>query len=71
MKYYLIIGLFYVSGLTSACLWGYELYKTFKCENIPQYSCRNDKCLIKGHCDKYRFSDAEREKIKNLLEKMD
>lgn len=60
----------FISELISLCISSYWWYKSIKCEKIYQFSCRNDKCLLRGSCYKYRPSDEEMKKIKEMIDKM-
>ena len=52
------------------CISIYLLYKSFKCSEILEYSCKNEKCLLKQSCCKYKLSDNEVKKLLELLERM-
>ena len=62
--------LIFISELISFCIGSYWLYKSFKCDKLSQFSCRNEKCLLRGMCDKYRPSDEEIKKIREMIDKM-
>lgn len=67
MRFVCIIG---ISMIISLCISSYWLYKDIKCNKIAQYSCRNEKCLLRGSCCKYKLSDAEAKEILELLKKL-
>ena len=65
---------FYIIGfsmIVSLCIASYWLYKSFKCSKMAQYSCENERCLLKHSCSGHKPTSDEAKKIRELLKRMD